>query len=92
LRNERESVVCEIYEGAERSACNAALEKRRRSIAMLLLRSKLTNPTGFFSFISIAALFVWAAITGAFKGAVANVKRRLAPPTRDDTSPPLATA
>ena len=92
LRNERESVVCEIYEGAERSACNAALEKRRRSIAMLLLRSKLINPTGFFSFISIAALFVWAAITGAFQGAVANVKRRLAPPTRDDTSPPLAAA
>lgn len=91
LRNEKqESVVCEIYEGADRSACNAALDKRRRSIAMLLLRSKLSNPSGLFSFISIASLFLWAAVSGAFQGVIANVKRRIN--INPIGRPPLASA
>ena len=66
---EAENEQCEVFtDDAERSSCNERVNRRRRRIGILLLRSKLQTPQGFLSFCSILVLLAWASITGAFMG------------------------
>jgi hypothetical protein len=93
LSNDQDNETCEVFDGAERAACNVAMNNRRRRIAMLLLKSKLKAPSGVWSFITLASLFVWAAITGAFMGIKANLQARWASfTTGSKPAPPLAPA
>jgi len=93
LSNDQDNEACEVFDGAERAACNVAMNNRRRRIAMLLLKSKLKAPSGVWSFITLASLFVWAAITGAFMGIKANLQARWASlTTGSKPAPPLAPA
>jgi hypothetical protein len=71
------------------------MDRRRRRIAVLLLRSKLSAPSGVFGFLSIVGLLAWAALAGALDALrarfAATFTRR---PARadDDAFPPLAPA
>jgi len=90
-----ENVACEIYEGSERAACNAQMDRRRRRIAVLLLRSKLSAPSGVFGFLSIVVLLAWAAFAGALDALRARFAAALARASAradDDAFPPLAPA
>ena len=78
LRSRREYDTCEAFpEGAQRDACNATLDKRRRRIMQLLLRSKLRVPQGLLSAAAVVVLLTWAAITGTIAGVFDGIRRRL---------------
>jgi hypothetical protein len=59
------------------SARDSALDKRRRAIAAVLIKSKLFNPTGLMSFLSMATLLLWAAFTGIIKGSRTYLLKRI---------------
>ena len=74
---DRES--CEVFgEGtAEEYHCRVNLDKRRKKIAGLMLKSKLRGWGGFASAAALFALFGWAAITGTCIGMVRGIRRRI---------------
>ena len=94
---EAENEQCEVFtDDAERSSCNERVNRRRRRIGVLLLKSKLQTPQGFLSFCSILALLAWASVTGAFIGLRSKFEasaRSLAAALRPSApAPPTATA
>ena len=74
---DRES--CDVFgEGtAEEYHCKVNLDKRRKKIAGLMLKSKLRGWGGFASAAALFALFGWAAITGTCIGMVQGIRRRI---------------
>ena len=74
---DRES--CDVFgEGtAEEYHCRVNLDKRRKKIAGLMLKSKLRGWGGFASAAALFALFGWAAITGTCIGMVQGIRRRI---------------
>lgn len=71
--------MCEVFaEGsAEAFNCKVNLDKRRREIARLMIRSKLAAPKGVWSAAALLALIGWAAVTGAAIGVTQGLRRRL---------------
>lgn len=72
----QENEQCEVFsDDSERMACNERVNRRRRRIGVLLLRSKMATPQGFFGFCSILCLLAWASVTGALLGLRAKLLR-----------------
>ena len=62
---------------AEAYNCRVNIDKRRREIARLMVRSKLAAPRGALSAGALLVMFGWAAVTGAALGVVRGIRLRL---------------
>ena len=70
---------CSFYpEGSsEEYNCKVNIDKRRREIARLMVRSKLAAPSGFASAAALLVMFSWAAVTGAVLGVARGIRLRI---------------
>ena len=75
----KDAESCEFLpEGsAEAYNCRVNIDKRRREIARLMVRSRLAAPKGALSAGALLVLFGWAAVTGAAIGVVRGIRLRL---------------
>ena len=75
----KDAESCEFLpEGsAEAYNCRVNIDKRRREIARLMVRSRLAAPKGALSAGALLVLFGWAAVTGAALGVVRGIRLRL---------------
>ena len=62
---------------AEAYNCRVNIDRRRREIARLMVRSRLAAPKGALSAAALLVLFGWAAVTGAVLGVVRGIRLRL---------------
>ena len=62
---------------AEAYNCRVNIDRRRREIARLMVRSRLAAPKGALSAAALLVLFGWAAVTGAALGVVRGIRLRL---------------
>ena len=71
--------VCAVFEegSPEKLNCRVNLDKRRKEIARLMIKSKLSGPKGWITAITLAALVGWAAVTGAAIGITQGIRHRL---------------
>ena len=80
FRAAKDGGTCESSpsEGAEEAHdCRVSIDKRRREIARLMVRSKLAAPKGALSAGALLVLLGWAAVTGAALGVVRGIRLRL---------------
>ena len=70
---------CGFYpEGsAEAYTCKVNIDKRRREIARLMVRSRLAAPRGALAASVLLVMFGWAAVTGAALGIARGIRLRL---------------
>ena len=90
-----EHVACEVFqEGPARSACNAQMDKRRRRVAIMVLKSKLSSPSGAASALRLCGIVVWALVSGVVAGIATKLRRAWARSTSGSPNrvPPLAPA
>jgi len=90
-----EHVACEVFqEGPARSACNAQMDKRRRRVAVMVLKSKLSSPSGAASALRLCGIVVWALVSGVVAGIATKLRRAWARSTSGSSNgaPPLAPA
>ena len=89
-----EHTACEIFQDdAARAACNAQMDKRRRRVALLVLKSKLLSPIGAANALRLCGLVVWALISGLIAGIATKCGRAFRPSSDASTpAPPLAPA
>ena len=83
---------CEVFAEGSPDAfnCRVNLDKRRREIARLMIRSKLSAPRGALSAAFMMGLMAWAAVTGALVGMVRGIRRRLGGGGKKEDAPSAA--
>ena len=88
----KEDETCDFLpEGsAEAYNCRVNIDRRRREIARLMVRSQLAAPKGALSAAALLVLFGWAAVTGALVGMVRGIRRRLGGGGKKEDAPSAA--